>query len=266
MNESPFFSILVVCLNAEKLIKATIDSILQQTCSDFEIIVKDGQSKDGTLDEIPQDNRIHIYSEPDTSIYDAMNQATHYATGRYLIYMNCGDAFASENVLEQVKACIDDEQPVMVYGDYGRNGIRHCQPTKLTPFYLYRTPLCHQTIFFNGQLLRSMAPYNTVYKVLADYDLELQLHRWKSGSCKHVDVLVCTYLGGGFSESAKGVLLKREERKVILNEHFSRFQRIKYGLILQATLPKLRSRLVGKNSPMWMKKAYQFIVNIVNRK
>lgn len=266
MTKAPFFSIIVVCLNAADLIQMTIESILQQTCTDFEIIVKDGQSKDGTLEKVPVDSRIRVFSERDTSIYDAMNQATHYSTGRYLIYMNCGDMFASETVLEQVKACIGGEQPAMVYGDYDRDGIVHRQPTKLTPFYLYRTPLCHQTIFFDGQLLRTMAPYDTSYRVLADYDLELQIFKQLRLPTCHVNVWTCTYLGGGYSETEKGGRIKKEERMQILEKRFTMSECRKFELMRALTIPGIRSKIVGGAGPKWLKRVYQAVVNLINNK
>ena len=104
----PFFSVIVVSLNAGSLIGNTISSVLSQTCNDYEIIVKDGVSTDDTLKHVPSNARIKVYSEPDKSLYDAMNQAITYSSGRYLIFMNCGDTFASRKVLEEVKNAVKD--------------------------------------------------------------------------------------------------------------------------------------------------------------
>ena len=220
MNKQPCFSVVVVCLNAEALIGETINSILGQTCDDFEIIVKDGMSKDGTLASLPTNEKIRVYCEADKSVYDAMNQATHYATGKYVIYMNCGDVFASNTVLAEVKKEIGEKRPILVYGDYERAGIRHRQPATIRPFYLYRTPMCHQTLFFDCKTLQKMAPYDVDYKILADYDLELRLYREKC-EMLYVDTVICSYLGGGLSETEKGIRIKKEERKAILQKHFS---------------------------------------------
>ena len=75
----PFFSVIVVSLNAGGLIGLTVSSALSQTCDDYEIIVKDGKSTDDTLNNIPEDGRIKLFSEPDRSLYDAMNQAISYS-------------------------------------------------------------------------------------------------------------------------------------------------------------------------------------------
>ena len=117
----PFFSIIIVSLNAESVIGATLASALAQSCEDFEIIVKDGGSTDGTLEHIPEDGRIRIYRESDRSVYDAMNQALSHANGEFLIFMNCGDTFATPEVLEEVKRFTEEgnqPEPEIIYGNY----------------------------------------------------------------------------------------------------------------------------------------------------
>ncbi|MBE6576887.1 MAG: glycosyltransferase [Ruminococcaceae bacterium] len=258
----PFFTIAVVSLNAEKLIKMTIDSALEQTIDDYEIIVKDGLSKDGTVSQIPSDPKIKLYEESDKSIYDAMNQAIGHSSGKYVIFMNCGDVFASNDVLEKIKEGIGDGQYGMVYGDYTRDGIVHKQPSVLSRFYMYRTPLCHQTIFFDGEYLRDGNVYNTDYKILGDYDLELRIMVNKP--TKYINCTVCAYLGGGVSESEKGIRQKKSERERILKNNYTKKERVKFYVHRKLTFPKLRSKLVRSKNPM-IKKLYQKTVNSLNR-
>ena len=254
----------MVSLNVGKLMQQTIDSALRQTFTDYEIIVKDGLSKDNTLDFVPASEQIRVFAEQDSSIYDAMNQGVRYSKGKYLIFMNCGDVFASDRVLEQVRDAIGESRPAMIYGDYTRDGIVHHQPTAMTPFYLYRTPLCHQTIFFDGELMRSGHLYDTQYRILADHNLELQLMN-EQRSIAHCDVCVCDYEGGGVSESEKGIVLKNRERKQILERQFSKKDRLRFELRLRATLPGLRKKLTASDkTPRWVKKLYQKLVNSVN--
>ena len=93
------FSIIVVCLNPGTKLNQTLDSILAQTCPDFEVIVKDGGSRDGSIESMRTDGRIHLYQEPDHSIYEAMNQAVSHVTGDYILFLNCGDLFYDKEVL-----------------------------------------------------------------------------------------------------------------------------------------------------------------------
>ena len=150
----------------------------------------------------------------------------------------------------------------MVYGNYERDGILHKQPTSLSRFYMYRTPLCHQTIFFNGEHLRSGNLYNTSYKILGDYDLELRI--MVTQPTKYVNTTVCTYLGGGVSETEKGRAIKKAERKIILKNNFSGAERVRFWIKRRLTFPKLRSKLATSKNPV-IAKAYQRLVNRVNR-
>lgn len=263
---NPFFSIIVVSLNAENLIRKTIESILKQTFSDFEIVVKDAVSKDNTLAQIPNDERIHVYSESDTGIYDGMNQATAYSSGKYLLFLNCGDYFTDKNVLSNVYAVAKqfDEQNTVIYGDYSRKGVKAKQPGELTDFYLFRTPLCHQTVFFGRGVLQSLSGYDTEYKILADYDLTLRAFR-NGTKFIYCPVIISDYLGGGISESEKGKVLKAKEYKIIQNINFSKKQQKTYALMIKLSFKGLRQKLASDKSPLWLRKIYRGAVNLINR-
>ena len=100
------FSIIVVCLNAGQELLRTVDSILGQTYPHFEIIVKDGMSSDGFVEKLPGDERIRVVRQKDKGIYDAMNQAIPLVSGDYVLFLNCGDYFYNEKVLEKTGAWI----------------------------------------------------------------------------------------------------------------------------------------------------------------
>ena len=85
------FSVITVCFNAKDKLKNTLENILSEDFDDYEIIVKDGLSTDGSLDFIPKDEKIKVFSEKDSGIYDAMNKAVEKASGEYVIFMNCNN-------------------------------------------------------------------------------------------------------------------------------------------------------------------------------
>jgi glycosyltransferase involved in cell wall biosynthesis len=257
----PFFSVIIVSLNAGSLIGLTVKSALSQTCGDYEIIVKDGKSTDDTLKYVPDDSRIRLFSEPDKSLYDAMNQAISYSSGRYLIFMNCGDTFASDTVLENIRKAVKDGDYGMIYGDYTRDGVVKKQPLTLTRFNMYRTILCHQSVFFNGRILRDKKKYDTRYKILADYDLEQDMV--KTSSHLHVDTVVCNFLGGGISETKEGLKQKNKDRKDIIAAHYSVPQRMGYCVLWHLTFPLLRRKLSGSKNEK-VRKGYQSLVNRIN--
>ena len=106
MESDPLFSIITVCRNEFPKIRATCESICNQSVRNFEWIVIDGASTDGTLDVLDEyrDRIAILVSEPDKGIYNAMNKGIRRAGGEYVVFMNGGDRFMDENVLETVAA------------------------------------------------------------------------------------------------------------------------------------------------------------------
>ena len=105
MGQDPMYSIIVVCLNAGQRLCDTVGSVLGQRYANFEVVVKDGGSSDGSVEmlaETWQDARLRVYAEKDSGIYDAMNQAVKLAGGAYFLFLNAGDSFYDENVLDRI--------------------------------------------------------------------------------------------------------------------------------------------------------------------
>lgn len=261
---TPFFSIITVSFNAENIIYKTIQSALNQTFKDFEIIVKDGKSRDNTINSIPKDEKIKVFSESDNGIYDAMNRAIEISSGKYLIFMNTGDLFADENVLEKIYNEIEDNEDI-IYGNYIVGDNIHQPTNKITDFYLYRTPLCHQSIFFKKELFQKLGLYDCKYKILADYDFTLKA-RMSGAKFKYTDTAICKYLGGGVSETKEGNVIKEKERKDILKKNFPLVSRLRYDIFLILSFRKFRIWLISGHSPEWFKKFYFKLVNKINTK
>ena len=114
--QKPFFSIIVVALNPGQRLGKTLNSILSQTYENYEVILKDGGSTDGSLEALQKQgffenkNQIRIIQKKDKSIYDGMNQAISYTEGRFVQFLNCGDYFYSKTVLEEVAEFIKAEE------------------------------------------------------------------------------------------------------------------------------------------------------------
>lgn len=222
-------SVLVVSLNAGDTLKQTVDSILAQKNADFEIVIKDGGSTDGSLEQIPADARIRVISQKDSGIYDAMNQAAGYADGDYAMYMNCGDRFYREDVLKNI--CIQISEKTREKGDrqifYGdcyvvnRDYILR-YPEIFSDYICFTMVLCHQATVYPCALLRSR-PFAGVYKMAADY--EYYVYAYQNGwQLTHIPVVVASYEGNGASETQKNRRLALEERKQIQQDNFSKKQ------------------------------------------
>ena len=114
---TPTFSIITVTWNAAKVIPPTLKSVKAQSCTDYEYLVVDGASTDQTLQLVNEADiaGTRIVSERDNGLYDAMNKAIRLAKGKYLIWMNAGDAFADADSLARL-ADAAKSNPGVIYG------------------------------------------------------------------------------------------------------------------------------------------------------
>jgi len=145
-------SIVTIAYNCESVIEETIKSVINQTYSNKEYIIIDGASKDGTLNVVKkyEGSIDYISSEPDKGIYDAMNKGIVHATGDFIIFMNAGDSFFSNNVLEEVVSQIEDDS-IIVYGNIMIVAKRYrymAEPAPLSEMS------CHMTVFHPATLTR----------------------------------------------------------------------------------------------------------------
>ncbi len=99
METAPLISIITITFNAEKCILPTLESVYRQTYRNYEHIIIDGASTDGTLTEARKYPDLRILSERDKGLYDAMNKGLDMARGRYLLFLNAGDTFHSDKTL-----------------------------------------------------------------------------------------------------------------------------------------------------------------------
>ena len=116
-------TIITINLNNAAGLEKTMQSILEQTCIDFEYVVVDGASNDRSLEVIERfanqfGKRLKWVSEPDKGIYNAMNKGIGMASGDYLEFLNSGDSLACDNVIERMyKALEEHYYPSILYGN-----------------------------------------------------------------------------------------------------------------------------------------------------
>ncbi len=255
----PYYSVIVVCYQAGVKLKNTVDSILMQTDGDFEIIVKDGCSTDGSLVLLPRDERIRVIRKKDTGIYDAMNQAVEEVRGRYVIFLNCGDYFNSKLVLESMRHGIryhkevDENTLAIFYGNiYDRptKTIVTSNP-KITTFGCYRNLPCHQCCFYDVRLIRPdlirqrgrQETYNVKYRVRADYEHFLWCYFKVRVKTVYIGLNVTAYEGNGFSEKKENRALSRKEHWEITGLYMSKTRRFIYYMLMMISLAPLRRRM-----------------------
>lgn len=234
------FSIIVVSLNAGEELLKTVESILMQTYKDFEILVKDGMSEDGSVETLPADDRVRLIRKKDRSIYDAMNQAIGEATGDYEIFLNCGDYFYDEKVLARIAKEIAGNPADIYYGQlYRRIQQSVDEPAhEITDFVCYRNIPCHQACVY-GKKMFLQGGYDLNYPVRADYEHFLRC-RYESGAVfRYMPFVIASYEGGGFSETKDNLKRAAGEHKRITQKYLGA-KCVFYRGIMIVTLQPLR--------------------------
>lgn len=247
-----FYSIIVVCLNAGERLHDTIESILQQKYSNYEIIVKDGGSSDGSVEELQaafQDERMHIHIRKDNGIYDAMNQAVQLAQGEYDLFLNAGDSFYDETVLDKITEEIErikneNKKADVIYGNLYHKAldtIIYAAP-EINDFTCYRNVPCHQTCFYHRSMFETRG-YKPEYNVRADYEHFLWCFYEKKAKIWYVPVIVASYEGGGYSETKENKKRSARQHREIVVRYMGRKKADKYRWIMLLTLAPLRSAI-----------------------
>lgn len=172
----PKISVITVVYNSVASLEETILSVINQNSCDFEYIIIDGGSNDGTLDVIKKyDQYITKWiSEKDAGTYYAMNKGINLSKSDYINFMNSGDKFFDENVLQTVKENLVNID--VLYGDnllcYNWGQIR-LAPDNLTNMKKYMV-FGHQTVFIKREVISKFG-FNCQFKIAADYDLFYKL-------------------------------------------------------------------------------------------
>ncbi len=238
------FSIIVVCLNPGEKLNQTLDSILNQTYDDYEIVVKDGGSRDSSIEQMRKSEHIFLYQEKDNSIYNAMNQAVSHAKGEFILFMNCGDMFYENTVLEETAKQIKEHshlEKLLLYGDtYSeKNDVMISAAPKITGFTCYRNIPCHQSCIYAARLCKDK-PYDLQYKIRADYDHFLWCYFEAKADMVYLNRAVASYEGGGFSESKENRKRDAEEHRKITAAYMSKMQLFAYRFVMLCSLAPIR--------------------------
>lgn len=241
------FSIITVCLNAGDDLIQTVKSTLEQTFSDFEIIVKDGFSTDGSIEKLPVDGRIHIVQKKDKGIYDAMNQGIAASKGDYLLFMNAGDRFFDSLVLANIIKEISVKQSKIYYGKSYNTSLDMYDvcPPKIDKYFCFRSMICHQATVYEANDMRRRG-YDTHYKICADRErLMYAVIKEKVEPC-FIPVDIALFQGNGVSASVKGRERTKKENAHLLRKYYTKDEIIRYRAKYLLTFPHVR-KLMTKN-------------------
>lgn len=252
----PRLTILTVVRNDLDGLKATAASVLAQTWTDYEWIVVDGASSDGTAEHVRDvlAPRLSFWcSEPDGGVYDAMNKGLAHAAGAYVLALNAGDVLHAADTLAQVFAAAPETD--VIYGDWchvQRVGRLICRPPRELPRDFFNfSNLCHQAMFVRTELLRARG-YDTSWRLFADWARWRELAH-EGRTFGHVAVIVCDYdLRRGLS-AGNSPVRRREYRRLDLEEGALPPARCRFEFAFDGWPAWLWSRLQLLMGPGWRK-------------
>ena len=211
-------SIITVNYNNQAGLQRTIDSVVCQTWQDFEWLVIDGGSTDGSQELIENNQQHFAYwcSEADRGVFHAMNKGVQQAHGDYLLFLNSGDALADPTVLQQVadthvEADIIAGQAVRM--DNGQP-LRHYDPNVLVQ--LYTDTLNHQATFIRRSLLDAW-PYDETLRIVSDWKFWLDAVLKGQAQVAYIDVVVVLQDMTGISASLDPM---HAERSQVIAQYF----------------------------------------------
>jgi glycosyltransferase involved in cell wall biosynthesis len=205
-NNKPLLSVITIVYNDVSNIEKTINSVLEQSFKDFEYIVIDGGSKDGTVDVIKKYKAITKWiSERDAGISDAFNKGISISQGEWLIFMNSGDQFHDSNVLSDLLPLF--KKHFQVDGIYGQVCVVNDNGKEFKIYgreiYSYKkleisNIIPHQALFLKRNYFEKYGLFDLKYKKVMDYELYLR----SKGAIQIVRIerIVAKVLAGGVSQ------------------------------------------------------------------
>lgn len=261
------FSIIIPTYNSSNTIKSCIESILNQTYENYEILIIDGLSTDATLEHVNSysDPRIRVYSEHDRGIYDAMNKGIKHAKGEWTYFLGSDDKIFDKNVLYDISKIIYNENIDVVYGNVlmiETNKIYDGEFNK--DRFLNGELICHQAIFYKKTIHKVLGLYDIKYKVLADHNLNLKWFFNKKLKHKYTERTIAYYSINGFSSANKDTLFYNALPEKLLRLGFR-----KYNI---NTLKELSNRAASNNKksikyPILKTIYYSLrLIDIINRR
>ncbi len=221
-------SIITINYNEKDGLKRTIESVVNQTYVDFEYIIIDGDSSDGSKEIIDEyKNRIaYAVSEPDSGIYNAMNKGILAAKGDYLLFMNSGDCFFKNDTLELATQLMDGTHGIY-YGDliyYNKKKQKFDNwvfPKTLTLGFFIEHSLPHQGSFIKKSLFDSISLYNENLKIASDWEFFIIAICVERVPYKHINMVISEYDFTGISSNPDNYELVYAEKQQTFIKYFS---------------------------------------------
>ena len=223
-------SIITINRNNATGLEKTLQSVAAQTFKEFEYIVVDGASTDGSVEVIkkyePRFTHLKWVSEPDTGIYNAMNKGIRMASGEYIQILNSADGLASEEVTERMLRALEEKGcPSILYGNMikcftdGRKMVDKCfAGQEITMLGMFTGTLNHDPAYIRRDLFDKYGYYDESLKIVSDWTWYLQAIILGEEKPQYADLNITLFDMTGISETNKE--LDKVERKQVLEHMF----------------------------------------------
>lgn len=227
MDNSIRISIITINYNNSSGLDKTIQSVINQTYSNYEYIIIDGGSTDGSVQTINKYLDIINYwvSEKDNGIYHAMNKGIRASKGEYLLMLNSGDYLVDETVLERV-ALLELQQKI-VYGnviwDDGRKKFNGYFPSNLTFKYFIDHSLGHQAAFIKRSVHDVVGLYDESLKIVSDWKVFILAICKYNLSSEHISFPISVCIRDGLSCLPESLPVIASEKRAVLQREFPLF-------------------------------------------
>jgi glycosyltransferase involved in cell wall biosynthesis len=236
-------SIITVTYNSSQYLEQTIQSLISQTYTNFEYIVIDGGSTDGTVEILKRySSKIdRLVSEPDDGIADAMNKGIELATGEYIFFLHSDDYLLHPEVLQKVSNHLSNAPEIVLFDIYlEKHGKRFLSVPRGFTFWMnFKTGVFHQSSFCKRELFKKINKFDTQFEIAMDYDFFLRAYREKA-SVSYIDYPVSLMRLTGLSSKRDWPSLKErflEERRIHFKNCHSSFMNIIYKFYWLLYLP-----------------------------
>jgi glycosyltransferase involved in cell wall biosynthesis len=202
--KTTFFSIIIPTFNSQKVLSVALQSVIRQTFTNFEVLIVDGLSTDDTL-KIAQsfnDDRIKIFSERDSGIYEAMNKGIEKAAGEWLYFLGSDDKLYDDAVLTTVNKMIaSNNDKDVIYGDVYSTRFGGRYDGEFNRKKIIVKNICHQAVFFKKNVFNIVGNFDIHFFSHADWDHNMKWMFSKNLNHKYIDLIIANYADGGFSSN-----------------------------------------------------------------
>ncbi|MEO6539648.1 MAG: glycosyltransferase family 2 protein [Ferruginibacter sp.] len=256
-------SIVTINYNNKAGLQKTVQSVVDQSYNQFEYVVIDGGSNDGSLEIISQNEKSIHYavSEKDAGIYNAMNKGILAAHGKYILFLNSGDVLFAANTLADCIPALSLNYD-FVYGNtfFDKHGKRSFvnYPDKLSFSFFLTDSLCHQSTFIKRELFENSL-YNETAKIVSDWEFFVIKICKENKTSHHVNETVSVFDVSG--ASSEQLAYNESERAVVIEQYFPAFVE-DYNYVRSLKLRRIKQLVfISKKRAAW--KFLKLVINFI---